>query len=386
MTTRIAPPVSGKRIPSVGPWITEAEVALVTDAARNGWYTNMSVYLTQFTEALRAHSGMQHCLPLSHCTAAIHVAMQGLGVGPGDEVIVPDLTWVASASPAAQLGATPVFADVERDSWCLSPESFERNITKRTKAVVVVGLYGNMPKMREILEIAQRKRVAVIEDAAESIGALYDGKPAGCFGRVGVYSFNATKMVVAGQGGAVVTNDEKLFKRIARLAHHGIDKSPGARYYWSNELGYNYNWTNIQAALCLAQLRRIEELVERKRQIFRWYQERLGDVEAVALNTEAPGVRNTYWLVNAIVDPKLKIPKERIQEELKQRGIDARPFFYPISSMPPYRQYVRGRKIRSENKVTYTISPYGINLPCAFNISEDDVDHVCDTLRQVLRV
>ena len=374
-----------KRIPSTGPWITEKEVELVTDAARSGWYEKMGVYMDQFVVEFRAYTGREHVLPVCHGTAAIHLAMLALGVGPGDEVIVPDVTWVASACPVDYVGARIVFADIEPDTWCLCPKSFERNITKRTKAVVVVGLMGNMPAMREIIAIAKKHRIHVIEDAAESIGAEYDGHRAGTFGAASIFSCDAIKLVIGGQGGALVTDDRRLYVRASRFAHHGMIKPP-KRFYWSTLMGHNYNWTNIQAAMVLGQLRRIDELVARKRAIFGWYRQRLGGIEGIQLNSEADNVTNTYWLVNAILSPRYRMRKEKVQAGLREYAIDARPFFYPISSMPPYRKHVGARNMRKANPVAYGISPWGISLPSAFNITEEQVDYVCDALKRVLKI
>lgn len=376
--------VHNKRIPSAGPSITDEEVRLVTEAVKYGWYENMNMYIDQFVEEFSDYTGMKYCLPTCHGTSAIHLALLGLNIGPGDEVIVPDITWVASAGPVHYVGAKVVFADIDRKSWCISPESFEKSITEKTKAVIVVGLFGNLPNMDEIRSIAKRHKIVIIEDAAESIGAEYKGKKAGTFGKIGVFSFNATKLVIAGQGGMITTNDKDLFERFKRLAHHGIIKAPNSKYYWSHEIGYNYNWTNIQAALALAQLRRIDELIMMRRRINGWYRERLEDIDGIQLNYESEDVRSTFWLTVAIVSPKYKMKKEKIQEEFRKYDIDARPFFYPISSMPPYAKYCGGKDMEKINPVSYEISPYGICLPSAFAITEDQASYVCASFKRIL--
>jgi perosamine synthetase len=373
-----------RRIPSAGPSITEKEVALVTEAVRDGWYENMSRHLDQFVEEFTTFTGVEYCLPTANCTSAIHLTLMALEVGPGDEVIVPDISWVATAAPVAYVGADVVLVDIDPNTWCISPESFERAITERTRAVIAVGLVGNLPDMDTIQAIAERHGIAVVEDAAESMGATYKGRKAGTLGRIGVYSFNATKIAIAGQGGMLVTDDEVVYDRVKSLAHHGIDKSPGARYYWSHEIGYNYTWTNIQAALALAQLRRLDELVDAKRQAHAWYRSGLQDLGSVRLNYEPKDVRSTFWLNVAFVDPGLGIGKEELQERFKPYGIDARPFFYPISSMPPYSGYSGGRDMRTVNPVAYGLSPFGICLPSSFSLTEDDAAYVCDSLKEIL--
>ncbi|NTV28855.1 MAG: DegT/DnrJ/EryC1/StrS family aminotransferase [Candidatus Omnitrophica bacterium] len=373
-----------KNIPSIGPSITRAEVALITEAAREGWYGNMNRHLDLFNDAMRQYVNKKYCLPVSHGTAAIHLSLLGLGIGPGDEVIVPDITWVASAAPVGYVGARPVFADMDAKTWCLCPGSFERCITKRTKAVVVVDLFGNMPDMKEILRIARKNRIAVIEDAAEATGAEYAGRPAGSLCDIGIFSFNATKLVIAGQGGMLVTDNKKVFERSRLYSHHGIVKKPNARYYWSTVLGYNYNWTNIQAAFALAQLRRLPELVAHRRKVFGWYQDRLGKIEGLSLNETALNSRGSCWITAAIVDRSYRLKKEKIQLEFKRYGIDARPFFYPISSMPPYRPYCQGRSMSKENPVSYELSPYGICLPSGAMLKRSDVDRVCQAFVSIL--
>lgn len=373
-------------IPSTGPSITEEEVRLVTEAVRYGWYEKRSMHIDQFVDEFSEYIGLKYCLPTVNCTSAIHLAMLSLRIKSGDEVIVPDLTWVASAAPAQYLGAELVFVDVDPKNLCISPESFERAITKRTKAVVVVDLLGNMPHMKEIVSIARRHKIPIIEDVAEGIGARYQGKKAGQFGKISVFSFNATKMIIAGQGGMFATNDKELFERAKKLAHHGMVKNINSKIYWSHELGFNYNWTNMQAAMALAQLRRLDELVKMKRQIFNWYKERLSDVEGIELNHEAPEVFNTYWLINIFMEPSYRLTKKMMQKILMdQYRIDARPFFYPISSMPPYKKYCRGKKMHKENPVSYRMSPYGISPPSGMNLTEADVDYVCTSFKKILR-
>jgi len=372
------------RIPSAGPSITDEEIRLVTEAVKYGWYENMNMHIDQFVAEFSAYTGKKYCLPTANCTSAIHLALLGLGIGQGDEVIVPDITWVASAAPVNYVGAQIVFCDIDKNSFCLAPQSFERSITERTKAVVAVGLAGNIPEMDEIRNIANRHNIQIIEDAAESLGARYKGQKAGSLGDVGVFSFNATKIAIAGQGGMIVTDDEGLYDRFKMTAHLGIDKSPDARYYWSNEIGYNYNWTNIQAALALAQLRRIDELVDIKRRIHGWYTEGLEGMDGIQLSQEPADVQSTFWLNTVHVSPEFEMGKEELKERFSNYNIDARPFFYPISSMPPYAQYCTGKDMKQENPVSYEVSPYVICLPSAFSHTEDDIAYVCDSFRKIL--
>lgn len=374
---------SKKKINSIGPSITQSEIDLVTDAVTNGWYENMSKHIDQFVDEFSVFSTMDYCLPTSSGTSAIHLALLSLDIGPGDEVIVPDITWVASASPIIYVGAKPVFVDINEKDWCICPLAFEAAITENTKAIVVVDLFGNMPNMQQIRRIAEQHNVHIIEDAAEGVGAEYDSKPAGSHGKIGIYSFNATKLIIGGQGGMLVTNDQSIYEKCKKLGHHGIDKSQGAKYYWSNQIGYNYNWSNIQAALALAQLRRVDELVAKRRQIYSWYKERLDQFQGIQLNFEAKNIKNTYWITTAIISPEFKKDKEYVVEAFKNYNIDARPFFYPLSMMPTFSAYCK-RDIELHNPISYRISPYGICLPSGSNLQESEVDYVCNAFKEIL--
>lgn len=372
-----------RKIPSAGPSITDAEVKLVTEAVKLGWYDKRNMHIDQLIKEFSEYTGIKYCLPTTNCTSALHLAMLGLGIGPGDEVIVPDITWVASVAPIHYVGATPVFADIDEKSWCLSPSSFEKLITLKTKAVIVVDLYGNMPDMENILNIAKQHKIYVIEDAAEAMGAEYRGKKAGSFGDISAFSFNATKTMISGQGGMVTTNNKKLYKKFQQLAHHGMIPY-NKKTFWSVGIGYNYLWTNIQAALALAQLRRIGELVSKKRQIYGWYKKRLGGIEGIQLNYKPINSKSSFWITNAILSGRYEIEKEKIMEELKKYEIDSRPFFYPVSSQPAYSMYCRARNYRQKNSVSYRISPFGISLPYSFNLTESDVDYICKIFLNIL--
>ena len=252
-------------VPISGPWITDKEIAYVTDAVTNAWYGNHSVYHDRFERAFAQYLGVKHAVSLPSCTSGLHLALAALGIGPGDEVIVPDVTWIATAAPIQYVGATPVFADIDRDSWCLSAASFESLITERTKAVIVVDLYGNLPDMAAIRRIASARGIHVIEDAAEAHGSEQHGRKAGSFGDVGVFSFHGSKTLTTGEGGLLATDNTALFERVLFLRDHG--RLPGDRYFFNQEVAFKYKMSSMQAALGLAQLERIDELVAKKLQL-----------------------------------------------------------------------------------------------------------------------
>lgn len=373
-----------ERIFVSGPSITQKEIDYVTDAATNAWYGNHNVYHQKFQEAFSGYLGVRYAIALPSCTSAIHLALLALGVGPGDEVIVPDLTWIASAAPITYVGATTVFADVDEKTWCLSPESFQANITPRTKAVIPVDLYGNVADMDAIRQIAQQHGIGVVEDAAEALGATYHGRQAGSLGDVGVFSFHGSKTLTTGEGGMFVTDNEDIYRRVLFLQDHG--RAPGDKMFWNTEVGYKYKMSSMQAALGLAQLERMDELYARKREIFAWYQQELSDVDGLALNYEAPGTTSSFWMITPILDAKWNVTKEDMMERLRAYNIDTRPFFYPLSSLPAYAETEPAQRAQAQNHASYRVSPYGINLPSGLDMTEEKVRYVCDALKASLDI
>jgi len=371
-----------ERIPVSGPWITQKEIDYVTDAVTNAWYGKANIYNERFEKAFADYLGLNFAISLPSCTSAIHLSLLALSIGPGDEVIVPDVTWIASAAPISYVGATPVFADIDEKTWCLSAKSFEKCISSKTKAVIPVDLYGNMPDMDSIRDVASQHGIPVIEDAAEAIGSEYKGKKAGSFGDTGVFSFHGSKTLTTGEGGMLVTNRDDIYRRCLFLRDHG--RKPGDKLFYNTEVAYKYKMSSMQAALGLAQLERVEELIERKRQIFNWYASELANVEGITINYEAPETKNTYWMVTVILDKKFGMTKDQLMELMSKKNIDCRPFFHPLSSLPAY-QHLEQIMDAKQNLVSYEISPYGLNLPSALNLNRERVTLVCNTLKSILK-
>jgi perosamine synthetase len=371
------------RIPIAGPWITEKEIRRVTEAATNGWYRNSAKYQTEFEDAFAAYVGRRYAITLPSCTAGLHLALMALGIGPGDEVIVPDVTWIATSAPVSYVGAMPVFADCDPFSWCINAESIKAALTPRTKAVIVVDLYGNMPDLDLILELCNERGVPVIEDAAEAAGATYKHRPAGSFGAFSAFSFHGSKTLTTGEGGILLMDEEAAYNRCLTLRDHGRD--PGDIMFWCRTIGHKYRMSAMQAALGLAQLERLPELIERKRTIFNWYRRELRNFPGITLNCEAPDVFNVYWMVTAVLDSKLGWTKEKLIPALRERNVDCRPFFYPLSMQPAYESLPTAAAARERNSVSYAVSPYGINLPSALSLTEDQVVLVATTLNMLLR-
>jgi len=372
-----------ERIFIAGPWITQKEIDYVADAAAHAWYSNANIYHERFEKAFCEYIGGRYAVALPSCTSAIHLSLLALDVKPGDEVVVPDATWIATAAPISYVGATPVFADIDPKTWCLSAASFEACVTPRTKAVIPVDLYGGMPDMEAIRSVARKHGIGVIEDAAEAIGSYYNGRNAGSFGDTGTFSFHGSKTLTTGEGGMLVTDREQIYHRVLFLRDHG--RKPGDSLFWNGEVAYKYKMSSMQAALGLAQLERIEELIDRKRAIFNWYYERLKVVDGLTLNYEPPGTLNSYWMVTIVIDENYKIKKEHLIGLLNKECINCRPFFYPLSSLPAYKQLDQAKQATQRNRVSYKISPYGINLPSALNMTEEKTDHVCKILKNILK-
>ncbi|MDA0587380.1 MAG: DegT/DnrJ/EryC1/StrS family aminotransferase [Planctomycetota bacterium] len=371
-----------ERIPVAGPSITQREIDYVTDAVTTCWYGEANKYHAKFEQAFAEYIGVRHAVSLPSCTSAIHLSLAALGVGPGDEVIVPDVTWIASAAPISYVGATAVFADIDERSWCLSPQSFETCITKNTKAVIVVDLYGSMPEMARIREIAARHGIAVVEDAAEAFGSQIGDRMAGSFGDTGVFSFHGSKTMTTGEGGMLVTDRDDLFERACFLRDHG--RVPGDVNFFNHEVAFKYKMSSMQAALGLAQVERAEELVGRKREIFSWYEASLAALPGVSLNATLPGTTNSYWMSTIVLDSSIGLDKVEFGRALAARGVDTRPFFHPLSSIPAYQHDAEAAKARTRNVASYQLSPCGVNLPCGLSLTREQADFVCDQVRAVL--
>jgi len=371
-----------QNIPISGPWITQKEIDYVTDAVTNAWYDKANIYHARFEKTFADYLGFRFAVSLPSCTSAIHLSLVALGVGPGDEVIVPEATWIASAAPVTYVGATPVFADIDEKTWCMSLESFEQLISPKTKAVILVDLYGNIPDMDSICEIAQRHGIKIIEDAAQAIGSEYKGRKAGSFGDAGVFSFHGSKTLTTGEGGMLATNREDIYSRVLFLRDHG--RSPGDKMFYNTEVAYKYKMSSMQAALGLAQLERIDELVGRKRQIFNWYKSELSNIDGITLNYEASHTKNSYWMTTVVLDKKIGFKKDKLIAMMSAKGIDCRPFFHPLSSLPAYENFPQAQTARGRNSTSYAISPFGINLPSGLTLKEKDVFRVCKVLKTLL--
>lgn len=371
--------IQGSNIPINKPSITDTEIRYVDDAIRNGWGPKCYDYIKLFESKFATYQNNKFALATSSCTGAIHLALMAMGVKADDEVIVPELTWIASVEPIMYIGAKPVFVDVLEDTWCIDPQKIREAVTAKTKAIIVVHLYGNLCEMDEIMKIATENNLMVLEDAAEGLGSEIDGRKAGSIGHAGVFSFHGTKTLTTGEGGILVTNDESVFERAKVLNDHGRNpKDPDNKMFWMRDYGYKYKMSNIEAAIGVAQIERIEELVEKKRQIFSWYADLLKDIPA-RMNPEYPNTKNSYWLPTLIFDKSINFDRDAFFEFMKSKNIDSRPFFYPLSSLPMFDR-------QKENLVAYDIYSRGINLPSFHDLTFDEAEFVSELIISFLKL
>lgn len=366
------------RIHYTKPSITELEVRYATDATANGWGERCYEYIHRFEELFKAHLGVKYAIATSSCTGALHMGMSALGIGPGDEVILSDTNWIATAAPIVHLGATPVFVDILPDSWCLDPARVELAITPRTRAIIAVHLYGNLCDMDLLLAIGKKHRIPVIEDAAEAIGSVYKGRRAGSIGAFGTFSFHGTKTITTGEGGLFVTNDRILYDKVLTLSNHGRAIRQ-TKQFWPDLVGFKYKMSNVQAAIGCAQVERIDELIKRKRSILDYYREELAALPGLAMNPEPDGSQIGAWMPSVVFGKETGITREVLQEVFLKENIDARVFFWPLSSLPSF-------EARPANRFAWEIPGRAINLPSFHDIGDDDLKRVIGVIKDVLNV
>ena len=358
------------------PSITEKEVAYATDAARNGWGERCYEYIGRFEKLFMMYTGASYAIAASSCTGALHMGLAALGIGQGDEVIMADTNWIASAAPITYVGAKPVFIDILPDTWCIDPDLAEAAITTHTKAILAVHLYGNLCEMDRLLEIGRRHGIPVIEDAAEAIGSCWQGKHAGAMGAFGAFSFHGTKTLTTGEGGMFITNDADLYEKVLTLSNHGRARGQ-TKQFWPDVVGFKYKMSNIQAAIGCAQMERIDELVGRKREIFQFYADRLSKLPGVSMNPEKTGTVNGYWMPTAVFAPETGVTRDKLLEIFREENIDGRVFFWPLSSLPMFES-------RQVNRWAWDIPGRAINLPSYHDMTAAEQNLVINVIRRCL--
>jgi perosamine synthetase len=355
-------------IPVAEPDLKGNEFKYLSDAFLSTWISSRGEYIDRLENNFSKFCGCSHGVAVSNGTVAIHLALLALNIGPGDEVIVPDLTFAATINTVLHAGATPVIVDVDLTSWCIDPVAIEKAITPKTKAIIPVHVYGQPCDMDAIMSIATMHNLFVIEDCAEAHGAIYKGKPVGSFGIISCYSFFANKIITTGEGGMCLTNDPRLNDRMRVLRDHGMNKT---KRYWHDEVGFNYRMTNLQAAIGVAQLERIESIIAERRRVEEQYRIVLKDFPFIKWQADITDRKRVVWLVCIELENR---SREELFAALSRNGVDVRPFFYPLSDMEVYRKFVHSSGRSGE------ISKRGLNLP---TVSQIDYSKVLAAFREI---
>ncbi|MBI3453121.1 MAG: DegT/DnrJ/EryC1/StrS family aminotransferase [Rhodospirillales bacterium] len=366
-----------RRIPVAEPVLTGNELKYLSECVTTSWISSQGPFVRRFENEFARLIDARNALAVSNGTVALHLALLAFGIGPGDEVIVPDLTFAATANAVIHAGATPVIVDVGAESWNLDPEMVAAAITPRTRAIMPVHLYGQPAEMDALMELAERHGLIVIEDAAEAVGARYKGRPCGSIGHAGAFSFFSNKLITTGEGGMVVFQDAQIAERARILRDHGMN--PGRRY-WHDEVGYNYRLTNMQAAIGCAQVEQMGRFFTRKMEIAAAYRARLTGIDGLRLPTEIPGRVNSYWMFSVICDlARLGLARDDIVSRLANAGIETRPLFYPLHTMPPYRGYAGNREFPNASH----LSDGGLSLPSSITLTDAEIDYICGVIARL---
>lgn len=359
-------------IPIAEPDIGDEEIKKVLEAVQSGWVSSKGPFIEEFEDKFSTYIGVKNGIATSNGTAALHLALEALGIGKGNKVLVPSLTFISVANTVIYTGAEPIFVDAHPKYWCIDPLKIEENIDENTKAIILVHLYGHPCDMDPILRIANNYGIYVIEDCAEAHGAEYKGKKVGSFGDISCFSFYGNKIITTGEGGMCLTDDEELSLKMKILRDHGM--SPD-RKYWHEVVGFNYRMTNLQAALGVAQMEKIEKLISKKRWIASLYNDLFLDINEINPAPEMPWAKSVYWLYSILVKKEIR---DRLIEHLNTWGIETRPFFHPAHKLPPYDSDV----ILS---VTEELSAMGINLPSGFHLTENQIKKIVELIVETIR-
>jgi len=358
------------------PNVGKLEKQYLNKAIDTGYVSTIGPFVPEFEEKFANYLGIKKAVSTQSGTAAIHMALYELGIGPGDEVIVPALTFIATVNPVLYVGAKPVFADVDINTWNISPDEIEKKVTKRTKAIIPVHLYGNPCEMDVIMKIAKKHHLFVIEDATESLGATYKEKYTGTFGDLGCFSFNGNKIITTGGGGMIVGNKTRRLDHIKFLVNQARDDSTN---YYHSEVGFNYRMTNIEAALGLAQLSRLPDLLMKKKTLFKIYQEKFRGIEHLHFQKTHVNSQSSYWLICIMFEDK-RVNVAKLQEGLKKESIPSRRVFMPLTEFAPYRNYRQ-----SDLKNSYYIFYNSLCLPSSTINSLTSISKVCKVIKGIIK-
>jgi perosamine synthetase len=367
---------SARKISVASPVIGETEKRYVADCLDSSWISSIGRYLSRFEEGFAAFCEVKHAIATNNGTTAIHLALVALGIGPGDEVIVPTLTYIATANAVRYCGATPVLVDCDEETLNIDVRAIESKITARTRAIIPVHLYGHPVDMDPILDIAKEHNLYVVEDAAEAHGARYRGRMVGSMGTCATFSFYGNKIVTTGEGGMVTTNDDELAAKLRLYRGQGVDPN---RRYWHPVIGYNYRMTNIAAAIGCAQLERVNEALAYRRRLASWYSNGLSQIPGLILPAQKDYAKHVYWMYTVLLPKCSAEMRDLVREILESRGVETRPVFYPMHVLPPYEedwtQYPKATECAAR----------GMSLPTHELLTEEDVGYICDQLESSIQ-
>lgn len=366
-------------IPVWEPVLDGNEERYVLDCLETNWISSLGDYIRRFEELMAGYCGVPHGVACSSCTTALHMTLVALGIGPGDEVIVPDFTLIVSANTVVQAGARPVLVDADAKTWCIDPARIEEKITPRTRAIMAVHMYGHPCDMDAIGKIAARHGLRVIEDCAEAHGAEVGGRRVGSFGDAACFSFYGNKILTTGEGGMVLCRDGELAARLRLLRDQGFENPR----FVHRVMGFNYRLTNVQAAIGLAQAEKLTEKVERKRAIARWYAEALAGCPDLELPTEAQGAKNVYWMYGVKLGDRYRQGRDAVMGELKRKGVDSRAFFCPMHMQPVFRDSAGDARLpdtHGEFPVSEDLWRRGLYLPSGLGVTREQVGEVAARL------
>jgi perosamine synthetase len=362
-----------KTIPVAEPDITRREWQLVKECLSTGWISSIGKFVARFEDEFSQFCGVKYGIATSNGTTALHLALATMGIGKGDEVLVPALTFVATANAVTYTGAKPVFVDSDPQTWNMDPQDALRKITRKTRAIIPVHLYGHPADLDSFTNIAQKKNLYLIEDAAQAHGAEYKGRKAGSFGDMGCFSFYGNKIITTGEGGMIITNNKKLASKARFLRDQAMDSK---KRYWHREVGFNYRMTNIQAAIGVGQLERIDKLIDSKRNIAYLYNRNLKNTEGITLPPELAWVKNVYWMYSILIEPCI-MKRDALMMELSKNGIDTRPFFCPVNILPMYRK-------SNPCPVAERIAERGLNLPSSSKLSAEEINFISRKVKEIV--
>jgi perosamine synthetase len=365
-------------IPVCEPFLPGRELEYVIDCIKSNWISSGGKYIGEFEQKFAQYCGTKYGVSTTSGTTALHLALASLDIGKGSEVIVPAFTMAASVFAIVYTGAKPVLVDCEPETWNIDVGRVEKKITRRTKAILPVHIYGHPCDLDPIMELARQHNLCVVEDAAEAHGAEYKGKRAGGIGDVGCFSFYANKMITTGEGGMAVTNREDVADRARRLKDQAYSRE---KRFLHTDIGFNYRMTNIQAAIGLAQLERIDEFVERRRSNASTYNSLLKDVKGVRLPPEKPWAKNVYWMYSIVIEDEFGMSRDELAAKLKENGVDTRAFFIPMHQQPAFAKLglFRGESY----PVAEDISRRGLYLPSGSGLKKEEIEQVCAAVRKV---